>query len=183
MAWNGTSRAVDSNFSDNPLLQDVKKGLLQKIREESPNNVLSSVKIGKGQAHLTTDSAIKAALNKIPEAYAKSGELIAICGRDIISNHPIKFDESNLQNRVIYSQQQIGDLRAINVPYFPDNTILITPLNNLSLYYQTGTMRRLLRNESQKDRIENYFSMNLDFIIENNESAVLIENITFEDAN
>lgn len=40
---------------------------------------------------------------------------------------------------LIISQKRLGGLQAIRVPFFPDNTILITRLDNLSLYWQDGT--------------------------------------------
>ncbi|CRL46086.1 Phage major capsid protein, P2 family [Sodalis glossinidius str. 'morsitans'] len=42
-------------------------------------------------------------------------------------------------SRWLISQKRLGGLQAIRVPFFPDNTILITRLDNLSIYWQDGT--------------------------------------------
>ncbi len=59
IGFNGVKRAKTSNRAENPLLQDVNKGWLQKIREDAPDHVMGSttkdgattagaVKVGKG---------------------------------------------------------------------------------------------------------------------------------------
>jgi P2 family phage major capsid protein len=47
IGFNGTSAADQTNREANPLLQDVNKGWLQKMREDSPARVLSAVMGGK----------------------------------------------------------------------------------------------------------------------------------------
>ena len=42
IGFNGVKRAKTSNRSENPLLQDVNKGWLQKIREDAPDHVMGS---------------------------------------------------------------------------------------------------------------------------------------------
>lgn len=43
---------------------------------------------------------------------------------------------------MIISQKRIGGLQAVRAPYFPDNALLITRLDNLSIYWQNETRRR-----------------------------------------
>lgn len=74
-----------------------------------------------------------------------------------------------------------NDLRAINAPYFPENSVLITSFDNLSLFVQTGTIRRIFETVPELDRTENYFSMVIDFIVEDYNACALIENIEFTD--
>ncbi len=65
IGFNGVKRAKTSNRSENPLLQDVNKGWLQKIREDAPDHVMGStttggettpgaVKVGKGGEYAST---------------------------------------------------------------------------------------------------------------------------------
>ncbi len=42
----------------------------------------------------------------------------------------------------------------------PDGTLLITPPENLSIYWQRGSRRRYLRDEPKRKRVENYESSN-----------------------
>lgn len=68
-------------------------------------------------------------------------------------------------------------MQAIRVPFFPDNTILITRLDNLSIYWQDGTRRRHLMDNPKRDRIENFESVNEAYVVEDYQCTALIENI------
>ena len=56
--------------------------------------------------------------------------------------------------------------------------MLITRLDNLSLYYQTGARRRTILDNARRDRIENYESSNDAYVVEDLGCAALVENIT-----
>ncbi len=69
IGFNGVKRAKTSNRKDNPMLQDVNKGWLQKIREDKPENVMGSttkdgvttkgaVKVGKGGDYANLDALV-----------------------------------------------------------------------------------------------------------------------------
>ena len=55
--------------------------------------------------------------------------------------------------------------------------MLITSLQNLSLYYQTGGRRRFVKEAPEKNRIENYESSNDAYVVEDYGFGCLIENI------
>ena len=67
------------------------------------------------------------------------------------------------------------------MPYFPDNAILITRFDNLSIYFQDGARRRRVVDEPKRDRIENYESSNDAYVIEDLGLAALVENIELKD--
>lgn len=181
VGWNGKQRVATSDPNINKLAQDVKKGWLQQLRETRPSQVINGANVGSGQTYNTLNALIKAGLAKIDEPIRSSGELVAICGRDILADHPINIFYSDFDGqkapRTTISQKQIGGLKAIGVPYFPADSVLITRLDNLSLYVHTGTIRRMFETNPSRDRLENYFSLSLDFIIEDYNAAVLIEKI------
>lgn len=77
--------------------------------------------------------------------------------------------------------KQIGDVDVVSVPYLPDNAILITELSNLSLYVQKENLRAIEKNNSGSDSVEFYLSLRADFIAENPQGAVIIEEINFVD--
>ena len=68
------------------------------------------------------------------------------------------------------------------MPYFPKGALLITPLSNLSIYFHKNGHRRQLENEPKFDRVVDYQSENLDYIIEETGAACLIENIKQQNA-
>lgn len=83
--------------------------------------------------------------NAISEVYADDTELVVICGRKLLSDKyfPIvNRDQANTETLaadVIISQKRIGGLPAVRVPYFPKNAMLITRLDNLSIYWQVDS--------------------------------------------
>ena len=201
MGFNGKTRAANSDISAHPLLEDCAKGWLQKLREENPANVMGwetnaigttkkEVLIGKGQAYTSLDAMVENALNElIDEEFADTGDMVVICNRrdlgdkyfTIINEAGTKATEINAA-QVILSQRRIGGLQAIAVPYFPKGSMLITPLSNLSIYFHKNGHRRKLSDEPEYDRIADYQSENIDYIIEENQAACLIENIKQQDA-
>ncbi|SFG08310.1 phage major capsid protein, P2 family [Novosphingobium sp. CF614] len=81
---------------------------------------------------------------------------------------------------IVMSQKQIGGRPAAIVPFFPEGTMLITPLNNLSIYYQEASRRRYIRDEPENmaDLVD-YNSVNEGYVFEDTDFAVMAENITF----
>lgn len=175
VGFNGERREADSNPTQNPLGQDVAKGWIKQIKDAG--QVLdASAHHGK-----RANGLIKLALEKLPVKLRESGELIAICGSDILANSFVNIDYSALQrstkNNLLVVQNLIGGLKAINVSYFPRNGILITPLENLAVYFKKDTSRLFFKNTPEKNVEEVYFSTNLDFLLENHRHAVYIDGL------
>ncbi|MFQ1049003.1 P2 family phage major capsid protein [Avibacterium paragallinarum] len=179
VGWNGKQRLETSNPAINKLAEDVKKGWLQKIRENAPTKLISLANVGENQQYKSLNALIKAGLEKIDNPIKLSGDLIAICGRNVLSDFPI--DAALSTPRMTVSQKLIGGLKAVGVDYFPADSILITRLDNLSLYVQKGTIRRIMERNPAKDRLDIYNSLVADFIIEDYNAVALIENINIID--
>ena len=58
--------------------------------------------------------------------------------------------------------------------------MLITSLENLSLYWQKGGRRRYLQENPSKNRIENFESSNDAYVVEDYGFGCLVENIELE---
>lgn len=192
IGWHGTSAAPDTDRNANPLLQDVNIGWLQHIRTDAPAQVMSEGTEGSGKIYVdTTDGDYKnldalvfdAANELIKPWFQDDTELVVICGRKLLSDKyfPIINDASDNQNKlagqVLVSQKQIGGLKAVRVPFFPDNAMLITKLSNLSIYWQDGARRRHIEEEPKRNRIVNYESSNDAYVVEDYDCVALIENI------
>lgn len=175
VGWNGKNRATTSDPKTHKLAEDVKKGWLQLIKEKRQNSIINGANVGENQPYKSLSSLVKAGLEKIENPIKSSGDLIAICGRNVLADYPIVSDISNPIMTV--SQKQIGGLKAVNIAYFPENSILITCLDNLSLYIQKGTIRKLLERNSMRNRLDVFTSLALDFVIEDYNAVALIENI------
>ena len=192
IGFNGTSRAATSNRAANPLLQDVAKGWLQKIREQAPERYLkeiaagsNKVKIGAAGDYKTLDALVYDAVNDLIDPwYREDTQLVAITGRQLMADKYFPLvntiqapTEQIAANDLITSQKRVGNLPAVQVPFFPPKAILVTKLSNLSVYYQNGTQRRSVIDNPRRDRIETFQSSNDDFVLEDMGCCAFIENI------
>ena len=192
IGWNGTSRAATSNPTTNPLRQDVNKGWLQKLREEAAARVMDEVVDSSGKVNVgatgdykNLDALVFDAINNLIDPWHReSNELVVICGSKILADKyfPLINGQSapteKLAADVIVSAKRIGGKQAVQVPFFPADKILITPMANLSLYFQEGARRRTVVDNAKRDQIENYESSNDAYVVEDTGAAALIENIT-----
>lgn len=189
IGFHGASIAADTDIAANPLLQDVNKGWLQHYREQAPERVLhegataGKVIIGTAGDFENLDAAVADAMNLLDPWYQEDTGLVAIVGRKLLNDKyfPLintkQAPSETLAADIIISQKRIGGLPAARVPYFPDNAILITRFDNLSIYWQEGARRRRVVDEAKRDRIENYESSNDAYVVEDFGLGAVIENI------
>ena len=199
IGFNGVKRAKTSNRTENPLLQDVNKGWLQKVREDAPDHVMGSktaegtttaepVKVGPGGKYVNLDALVMDAVNELIDVeYQDDDELVVICGRELLSDKyfPLVNKEQDNSETIaadlIISQKRMGGLQAVRAPFFPANALLITRLDNLSIYWQEDTRRRSVIDNPKRDRIENFESVNEAYVVEDYRCAALVENIEIGD--
>ena len=195
VGFNGTSRQATSDFGTNQLLQDVNIGWLQKYRTHASDRVLAEVVAASGKVtvgdtgdYKNLDALVFDAINNMIEPwYQEDGGLVAIMSRDLLADKyfPLvntkQAPTETLAADIIISQKRIGGLPAARVPFFPDNAILITRFDNLSIYFQEGARRRRVEDVPKRDRIENYESSNDAYVIEDLGLAALVENIELKD--
>ncbi|BBE51126.1 Major capsid protein [Ferriphaselus amnicola] len=193
IGFNGTSAAADTDRTANPLLQDVNKGWVKHIRENAAERVMSEVvaasnkiKVGAaaGKDYENLDALVfDAANNLIHITYQEDPRLVVICGKGLMADKyfPIinqnQRPEDQLVMDMLISQKRIGGLPGVQVPFFPANAFMITPLENLSLYWQIGARRRTILDNAKRDQIENYESSNEAYVVEDYRAACYVENI------
>lgn len=215
--WHGIARAASSDRVANPLLQDVAKGWLQKIRERAPAQVFDDgnltvktngannplveaiyVKAGVDLYDASLDNAATAeadyssldalvldAKRMLPEWHRGDTDIVVVVGHDLVDEKYFQIAQSTgttateveATDRVLRSAKQLGGYPAVRVPFFPADGLLITRLDNLSVYNQDGTRRRRLIDEPDYDQVANYESVNMDYVVEDFELVVLVENI------
>lgn len=196
IGFNGLKREKTSNRVQNPLLQDVNIGWLEKIRQEKPAQVLGQhigedgkvvsekITVGKGGLFRNLDAVVMGAVSeKIGVQYQDDTELVVICGRQLLADKYFPLVNQSQPNTealaadLIISQKRIGGLQAVRAPYFPANALLITRLDNLSIYWQEETRRRSIIDNPKRDRIENLESVNEAYVVEDYDCTCLVENI------
>ncbi|HDS5549401.1 phage major capsid protein, P2 family [Klebsiella quasipneumoniae] len=196
IGFNGVSRAATSDRAQNPLLQDVAVGWLQKYRNDAAERVMSSItdddgtvisntiKVGKGGHYANLDALVMDAFESlVAEIHRENPEMVVICGRRILTDkyfpmiNKFQANSEQLAGELIISQKTIGQLQAVRAPFFPANSVFITTLDNISIYlYEDGHRRHIVENP-KLDQVENYEQVKVDFVIEDYEAGCLIENI------
>lgn len=200
IGWHGTEAADDTDRTANPMLEDVNEGWLHKIRTHAAAQVLDDGDlstaptkaiyvapgtVGTDVDYQNLDALVLDAKGLIPEWHRGDTDLVVIVGHDLVDEKYFnivnaagdKATEVEAADRILRSEKQLGGLPAIRVPFFPANSLLITKLSNLSIYYQEGTRRRFLKDEPEYNRIANYESVNEAYVVEDYEVTALVENI------
>lgn len=200
IGFNGVKRAKTSNRTANPLLQDVNKGWLQKVREDAADCVMGSttaedgtttadpVKVGKGGKYANLDALVMDAVNELIDPIFQDDDgLVVVCGRALLADKyfPLVNKEQGNSEKIsadlIISQKRMGGLQAVRAPFFPANALLVTRLDNLSIYWQEDTHRRAVIDNPKRDRIENFESVNEAYVVEDYRFVALVENIEIGD--
>ncbi|HZS79839.1 MAG TPA: phage major capsid protein, P2 family [Herbaspirillum sp.] len=190
IGFNGISIAADTDIDTNPLLQDVNKGWLQKIREDAPEHFLQEgekeedrIIIGTGGDYANLDALVYDLIGMLDPWFRDDTGLVAILGRKMLSDKyfPLINKEQPateiMATDLIISQKRVGGLSAVTVPYFPEHGILVTRYDNLSVYFQNGARRRYMVENPKRNRVENYESSNDDYVIEDYGLIAAAENI------
>ena len=190
IGFNGTSFAATTDIVANPKLQDVNKGWLQKMREENPARVMSSGKVvGKitigatGDYHNVDALVMSMTDELIDEVHRDNPDLVVLCNRKTLADKYFPLVNKEQENTeklaadIIISQKRMGNLPVAAVPFFPEDAILVTTFDNLSIYVQEGARRRTVIDNPKRDQIENYESSNEDYYIEDLGLAALAEKI------
>ena len=194
IGMNGTSRADDSDASANTMLQDVAKGWLQKMRDENKARCIgtagtsvTSVPHGPGATNYKNlDAVVTDALNIMDERFADRSDFVVLTSRRTVGDKYLRIVNKSGDTATeieaggrLNKERTLGGLPVMYVPNMPQNTLLITPLSNLSIYYQISGERRLIVDNPRKDQLESLQSKNIDFIVEEYGAAVLIENLKY----
>lgn len=189
IGFNGTSAAVETDLATNPLLQDVNIGWLKHIETDAAARVLTggatagTVKVGATGDYKNLDALVFDNIQLLDPWFREDPGLVAVMGRDLL--HDKYFPLVNTANPpteqiaadLVISQKRVGGLQGVTVPFFPAGTIMITRLDNLSIYYQDSARRRNLLDNPKRDRIENYESSNDAFVVEELGAVALVKNI------
>lgn len=179
IGFNGTSHALISDFAANPLLQDVNTGWMEQIRKHAAARVMSDVTIStrdmdnkvtaKGQ-YGNPDALVQDVRSSLLDEWHKDApDLVVLMGRDLFNTLRLPLinamsttnpNTELMAGQLIISSRFIGGLPVYLAPFFPKDAMLITSFSNLSIYFQKGSLRRLMKEEPEYNRIATYQSMN-----------------------
>lgn len=206
IGFRGTHVAPESNLAMHPNLEDMNIGWLQELRLKSPSQVMGSttaagssdkvagvttaqpIDVGSGGDYANLDALVYDGIELLDPWHRERTDLIVICGRKLVHdkyfaviNQELKPTEQVAAD-VIMSTKRLGGLPAVRVPFFPEDALLITTYDNLSIYVQEESRRRQIEENAKRKRIEDYQSSNDDYVVEDHGLAALIENINLVEA-
>lgn len=201
IGFNGKSHALISDPVANPLLQDVDTGWIEHIRLQASERVMKDVTltardmdnkvVAPGQYN-NPDALVQDVRSSLLDEWHKDApDLVVIMGRDLFNTlrlplintmSPTNPNSEMLTGQLIVSSRMIGGLPVYLAPFFPKDAMLITSFSNLSIYFQKGSLRRLLREEPEYNRIATYQSMNDAYVVEDYGKCALIEGLKFAQA-
>jgi P2 family phage major capsid protein len=174
-------------------LHDMNKGWVQWMLDNNAERVLTQGSVtnevtygGTGADYVNIDAlAYDVRMTLLPPWAREDPDLVVIAGSDIIHDKYFPIVNRNeasfdliAQAALMAGSRTIGYLPAFRVPFMPAGTMIITRFDNLSLYYQTGSMRRMLRDEPQWNRVVDYNSSNEAYVVEDPNFACMVRNIT-----
>ena len=186
IGWYGTSIAVTTDPVANPMGQDVNKGWFQKIREEAPEQIDDeAITIGTGGDYANLDAAVRDLKDSIDPIFRNDPRLRVFIGSNLISLAENKFyaagGDKPSEKRHLDGGRLLdtyGGLPAETPPFFPENAIMITFYENLSIYRQEDSWRRNIIDNPKKDQVEDFNSFNEDYIVEEYRAVSAATNVT-----
>lgn len=194
IGFNGTRAAAQTDAATNPMLQDVNIGWLEQYRLKAKSRVMSAgatpgvIKVGNGGDYANLDAVVYDAVNELIDPWFRNAtDLVAIVGRKLMADKYFPLINQNQAPTeqqamdVLIGQKRIGGQQGLQVPYFPDDAVFITTLDNLSIYWQTGARRRYVTENPRRNRVENFESSNDAYVVEDFGAGCLIENIELGD--
>lgn len=183
IGFNGTHAAPESDRDTFPRLQDVNIGWLEKIRSKAPGQVKAEgtagsgvVTIGAGGNFAGLDALVFAAVQMLSEEHRQRRDLVVLLNRDLIQTQLVADAADPAVNRIL-ATGKIASLAYHEAPFFPSGALLVTTLENLSIYYQAGSMRRFIKQEPEASQVCDYQTLAEAFVIEDFGLAALVENI------
>ncbi|MBS0476302.1 MAG: phage major capsid protein, P2 family [Proteobacteria bacterium] len=192
IGFNGTSAATATNKGTNPLLQDVNIGWIQKWTADKAANVMTggatagTVKIGATGDYKNLDALVYDVVDSLIDPwYREDPGLVVVVSRNLLADKYFPMinqtlaPSEQLSADLVISQKRMGGLQAVAVPFMPTNALMVTALDNLSIYYQEGARRRTVLDNPKRDRIENYESSNDAYVVEDYGRGCVVKNIAF----
>lgn len=187
IGFNGTSALADTVAAD---LSDVNIGWLEQIRtyNAGAQYVLGSsgsVTLG-GATFPNLDTLVYDALGRVEIQHRDDPDLVVLLGRNVMqaakgsyyeANGNIPSEKSALHERM--STDTYGGLPAYVPPFFDDDSILVTSLSNLSIYWQDSSWRRQQIDNPKKDQYEDFNARNEGYVVEHLGKTSLVQGIEY----
>ena len=190
VGWHGISAAATTNPVANPLGEDVNKGWFQLLREynggaqvldqgQTPN----VIQLGAGGDYENLDSLVLDTKALLHTVHQGSRDLVVIIGDELMMAEKAQIYAAHGQTPSEKVRRKIQEITSefAGLPlepapsHFPSRGVMVTSLDNLSIYYQNTSMRRTIKDRPEKNRMEEFNSVNEGYVIEDEEKAAVVE--------
>lgn len=187
IGWNGTSAAVNTDATANPLGQDVNIGWFQLLRNHAPGQIIDTpVTIGTGGTYKNMDEMINEMRLGQAEQFRENPNNRALISSDLVGASSGRYygaSGDTPSEKIHVNDGRIietyGGLQTIVPPFMPSKAVMVTPPSNLSIYHQEGTWRRQILDEPKLDQLSDYNSVNEGFVVEENTATMVFTNVSF----
>lgn len=186
IGFNGTS--VEDNTSEADL-SDVNKGWLQFVRENKAENMIAQgktankIKIFGEQADFKNLDELAYQLKQgIGDQHRDGNDLVFLVGSDLVAyqsqqiygTHALTPTErAALKTNELMST--FGGMPAITPPNMPGRLAIVTSLDNLSIYTQSGSIRRGMKDDEELKAIKDSYYRNEGYVVEDVTKFIGIE--------
>lgn len=169
IGFNGVS--VSAETSPTSKLTDVNKGWTQIVKEQLQQQIMATpLTVGVGGDYANLDAAVADLLDQKIDV-ALRDDLVCIISDNLIADERWRFYNANEfhaeKKNTSDTFKHFGGLDLVRIPNFPDNTIVVTSLDNLSLYIKESTTYRQVVCNSKRNRVEDYQHREDAYVVEN----------------
>jgi len=188
----GTSAAADTVAAD---LSDVNIGWLEQIRTY---NAGAQYVLGDGTGiepgaivlggvnFPNLDSLVYSALNTIEIQHREDPDLVVLVGRNVMQAAKGSYYDGQgatpTEKQVMEDKKTFdtyGGLMAYIPPFFDPDSILVTSISNLSIYWQEQSWRRQQLDNPKKDQYEDFNTRQEGYVIEQLGKTSLVQGIEY----
>jgi P2 family phage major capsid protein len=167
IGWNGTSAAADTDYTANPLGQDVNKGW-HKIAKEFNGGaqvITTAVTLGTGGDYVSLDAMAADLINtKIPQEFRDDPRLVVHVGADLVAAEQYRlYQAADKPTEKIAAQllaNSIAGRKAIIPPFMPGKRMVVTIPANLQVLTQRNTRQRKVEFVEDRKQYENKYLRN-----------------------
>lgn len=169
IGFNGTS--ADGTTTPSAKLTNVNKGWIQIVKDQKPAQIMSTpLTIGVGGDYANLDAAVADVLDQKIDVALRE-DLVCVISDNLIADERWRFynaaefhtEKKNTSDTFTH----FGGLDSVRIPNFPDNTIVVTSLDNLSVYIKESTTYRQIECNSKRNRVEDYQHREESYVVEN----------------
>lgn len=169
IGFNGTSVADETSPSSK--LVDVNKGWIQAVEDQKNEQIISTpLTVGVGGDYANLDAAVADVLDQKIEVALRE-DLVCLISDNLIADERWRFYNANEfhteKKNTSDTFTHFGGLDLVRIPNFPDNAIVVTSLDNLSVYIKESTTYRQIESNTKRNRVEDYQHREEAYVVEN----------------